>query len=347
VPITSTLKRLAALALAAAAVTAPSPAPAAGSDVFVPVFRTDFPDPFILRAGDRWLAYATNGDKGKINVQLAESRDLIHWTMAKDDKGARDAMPELPAWAKKGFTWAPEVVKTDLGYVLYFTARDKKSGLQCIGAAASADPAGPFVSAAAEPLVCQTGLGGTIDASPFRDSDGKLYLYYKNDGNNPAVRKPVKIYGQSLSADGLRITGEPAALLGTGAEWEANLIEAPTMVRRADGYTLLFSANDYAWQPTQRLSAYAIGYAACDGPLGPCTAPTDNPVLYSFNAPDVGCLSGPGHQAVFQGEDRRYIAFHAWAATPGCRPLDRRRYLYIAPLGWKGAKPMIGKSLRE
>src|SRR5207253_8545749 len=94
-----------------------------------------------------------NGNKGKTNVQLAESRDLVHWAMVKDDKGARDAMPELPAWAKKGFTWAPEVLKTDTGYVLYFTARDKKSGMQCVGAAAATDPAGPFTSTAASPLV--------------------------------------------------------------------------------------------------------------------------------------------------------------------------------------------------
>ena len=42
-----------------------------------------------------------------------------------------------------------------------------------------------------------TDQGGTIDANPFRDTDGKLYLYYKSDGN--AVGKTSFIWGQRLS----------------------------------------------------------------------------------------------------------------------------------------------------
>ena len=40
--------------------------------------------------------------------------------------------------------------------------------------------------------------GGTIDPSAFRDADGALYLYYKNDGNNPAVLKPSQLFVQTL-----------------------------------------------------------------------------------------------------------------------------------------------------
>ena len=66
--------------------------------------------------------------------------------------------------------------------------------------AVAANPKGPFVDSRTEPLVCQTDQGGTIDASPFRDADGKLYLYYKSDGN--AVGKRTIIWGQRLSDDG-------------------------------------------------------------------------------------------------------------------------------------------------
>ncbi|TFI59689.1 glycoside hydrolase [Sphingomonas parva] len=315
-------------------------AAAAAEPLFAPVLARDFPDPFILADSGRYVAYATNGPKGEPNVQTAVSDDLRRWTPA------RDAMPDLPRWARNGSTWAPEVLELERGYVLYFTARHRRSGLQCVGAATSADPLGPFVSAAPEPLVCQLALGGTIDASPFRDAEGGLYLYFKNDGNNPAADKPAEIWGQRLSPDGLRLEGAPVALLRNDAPWEGRVVEAPTMVRRPGGYTMLYSANDYGWQAHQRLSSYAIGYAACEGPLGPCRDAPDNPLLYSFNSRGAGCLSGPGHQAVFEAEGRSFIAFHAWAATPGCRPLEARRYLYVAPLGWDGAKPRIGPSLK-
>lgn len=329
------------LALAAAPAAAREPA-------FAPVFTEDFPDPFILEHQGRYLAYATNG--GDANVQMAASSDLVAWEPLRDSGNPRrlhDAMPSLPGWAKKGFTWAPEVMEVGGRFILYFTARHDESEQQCVGAAVSADPLGPFVAQGAGPLVCQHGLGGTIDANPFRDADGALYLYFKNDGNHPSANKPAEIWGQRLSSDGLRLVGEPVALLRNDKPWEGRVVEAPTMVRTADGYTMLFSANDYGWQESQRLSVYAMGYARCQGPLGPCADAPDNPLLYSFNSREAGCLSGPGHQTVFEARGRRFIAFHAWAATSGCRRADAKRFMYISPLGWNAAgKPQIAPSLR-
>ena len=120
------------------------------------------------------------------------------------------------------------------------------------------------------------------------------------------------------------------------------MVKVPT-----GGYQMFYSAAYYGWDyPKERLSNYATGYANCAGPLGPCTDAADNPLLHSFNDRDAGCLSGPGHPAIFKVGQRHFIAFHAWAATSGCRPLDPKRYLYIAPLFWKDGKPQIGESLR-
>ncbi len=334
----------------AAALTLLTPAFAAAAEpVFVPVFRQNFPDPFLIEHQGEYLAYATNTEKGQQNVQMAVSRDLVSWESLRDaanPKRLHDAMPVLPPWAKRGHTWAPEVLKTDAGFVLYFTARERKSDLQCVGAAISADPRGPFVSEAAEPLVCQRGLGGTIDASPFRDEDGELYLYFKNDGNNPRARKPTEIWAQRLTKDGLRLTGEPVSLLRNDRPWEGHVVESPTMVRTRSGYTMLFSANDFGWQDHMRLSPYAMGYATCRSPMGPCTDAPENPILYSFNDSKLGCISGPGHQTVLSTPKRQFVVFHAWQTTPGCRRLDWKRFMYVAPLGWKDGKPQIAASLR-
>jgi beta-xylosidase len=312
---------------------------------FVPVYTANFPDPFVLPHEGRYLAYATNAERDQANVQMAVSDDLVTWAPMRADGGKlHDAMPALPAWAERGWTWAPEVLKLEDRYLLFFTARERASGRQCTGVAQSADPMGPFTSDAAAPLVCQRDLGGTIDASPFRDTDGKLYLYYKADAN--AVGKPTDIFVQPMTADGLGLTGEPVTLLTNDRPWEEHVIESPTMVRAGEDYVMFYSANHFGWEPHQRLSPYAMGYATCAGPLGPCTDAPENPILYSYADRTAGCLSGPGHQAVFEAGGRQYIMFHAHIARGGCQNARKGRQMYIAPLGWRDGKPVIGNSLR-
>ena len=129
----------------------------------MPVFDEDFPDAFVLPHGSGFIAYATNNGP---NVPIAVSPDLVHWAFATDPATGkrRDALPALGAWAKEGFTWAPEVLAARRAYLLYYTASDRTREPQCIGVAVAADPKGPFVDRLAEPIVCQTDLGGSIDA---------------------------------------------------------------------------------------------------------------------------------------------------------------------------------------
>lgn len=338
------LRNCVPLALAAALAASAPPAAAKEPEPFVPVYKVNFPDPFVLPHEGRYLAYATNAERDQANVQMAVSEDLVNWAPLKEGGKLHDAMPVLPAWATRGWTWAPEVMKLEDRYLLFFTAREKASGRQCTGVATSSDPLGPFTSGAKEPLVCQRELGGTIDASPFRDEDGRLYLYYKADAN--AVGKPTDIFVQPMTADGLGLTGEPVALLTNDKPWQAHVIESPTMVRRGDSYVMFYSANHFGWEPHQRLSPYAMGYATCTGPMGPCTDAAENPILYSYADRKAGCLSGPGHQAVFEVAGRQFIMFHAHIARGGCQNAGKGRQMYIAPLGWDGARPVIGNSLR-
>lgn len=326
-----------------AAVAAVAAAASHADPSFVPVFRQNFPDAFVLPHGSEFIAYSTNDGP---NVPMARSTDLVHWTFVGDPATGkeRDALPKLGAWAKTGFTWAPEVVQIGAGYVLYYTASDVKRNAQCIGAAVSSDPYGPFVDNNPEPIVCQSDLGGSIDPDPFRDSDGKLYLYFKNDGNR--VGKHSSIWVQQLAPDGMSVTGAAQELIHDDSPWEQRLVEAPTMVRTPSGYQLFFSGGYFGWNEDQSLSPYAIGYANCTSATGPCTKSRDDPILHSFNDRDAGCLSGPGHPSIFTVGARTFVSFHAWEATSGCRKVDNRRYLYIAPLFWKDGKPQFGPSLR-
>ncbi len=322
---TQLLATATALVSPSVAATAIGGTPAAGgAGTFQnPVLQDDFADPFVLHVGNTYYAYATNGS-GK-NIQRAKSPDLVHWELLND------AMPALPAWAQLGgsYVWAPEVLPVGDHYVMYYTARDTQSDKQCIGVAVGATPDGHFKDTNDHPFICEPDQGGDIDPDAFRDGD-KLYFYWKNDGNCCGLT--THLYGQELSADGLHLVGDkPSALVENDQLWEGRVVEAPTMVKHGTGYYLFFSGNDYAGIP------YAVGYALCKTPLGPCQEAADNPVLKSrVQEPPV---IGPGHQTVVQVGDQTWLVYHAWEMVGGLR--GDRRFLWIDRVTWEGDKPQV------
>jgi beta-xylosidase len=294
------------------------------SDPQPPADRRDTPDPFILDDGGRYVLYSTQ--VGFHNVPVATSPDLQHWSSPSD------ALPRLPSWAEWGHTWAPAVTRLGGRYLLYFTARHRHSGRQCIGVAVGATAVGPFVSPATWPLVCQTDPGGSIDPQPFVDSDGRAFLLWKSEGN--AIGQPSAVFAQRLSPDGLTLAGQPSALLTSGAAWEQHLIENPALIATGRSYMLLYSGG---WWES---ASYAIGYATCDTPLGPCSRATiDRPLLAS-----AGNEAGPGGACVVRGPSGDpWLAYHAW--TPGAIGYDNggTRSLRFASLGRSGDRPVVGR----
>lgn len=260
-----------------------------------PVDPRDFADPFVLRVGSVYFGYATN--VGPANVQVMTSPDLSTWTPMGD------ALPHLPAWTERGWTWAPAVLSNGDRFVLYYTVREPRSGRPCISVASASQPEGPFVDARADPLVFQVDRGGSIDPSPFVDADGSLYLLWKSDDNAHGRRSSLWI--QRLEPDGLTLAGSPVELLRHDRSWERPLIEAP-MVQAEGRYYLFYSAN---WWES---SHYTVGYAIGRSPFGPFTKITSRkPWFGSF--PEG---AGPGGQEFFtDATGALCMAYHAW--TPG------------------------------
>lgn len=316
----------AAAVLATTAACSSTPAapvtPAKGDSVNFtnPVYDKNFPDPGVLRVGGTWYAYGTNNQQA--NVPLLTSPDLVHWT----ERG--DVLPEVGKWATAGNTWAPEVLRTDAGkYVLYYTARWSRDDRQCIGTAVADDPRGPF-QPDPEPLVCQAGEGGSIDASPYRHDDGTLYLYWKNDGNH--IGQPTHLYAQRLSADGQALTGERVRLLTNDKPWQGAVIEAPEMVRHEGRLFLFYSANAFD------SDRYAVGYATCDSPLGPCHDAPENPILRSSAA-----AAGPGHcYPVELPDGTTWLLYHAWPAD-GIGSVSPGRQMWLDRVDWSGGRPVV------
>ncbi|MET7805688.1 glycoside hydrolase family 43 protein [Micromonospora chersina] len=292
-----------------------------GAHVFTnPVVRTDAPDPQAIRVGDTWYLFHTNS--GGRNVPVLTSPDLVDWTPAGD------ALPELPAWADAGKTWAPEVIQLAPDrFALYYTVADRASGRQCLGRAVAATPLGPYRDDADGPLVCQAELGGSIDASPYRDADGSLWLLWKNDGN--AIGVDTWLWSQRLSPDGLRLVGTPTKLLKQTEPWEGTLIEGPFFHRHDGKLLLFFAANAYDQ------ASYAEGYAVCESPTGPCVKAAENPILKS-NA----VASGPGHASMVAKDGRTWLLYHAW--PPGQEgSTDPGRQVWLDEVIWTDGRPVV------
>lgn len=279
----------------------------------------EFADPSLLQVGDTYFLYATG--TASTNVQVGRTDDFVEWTQLAD------ALPTLPGWAEPGFTWAPAVAAMGGGseYVLYFVARDRASGDQCIGVATSHLPEGPFSSTTAQPLVCQVDLGGSIDPYVFID-DEQPFLLWKNDA--PSYGAEPWLWIQPLSQDGVALVGAPTALLHPDRVWEGGVVEAPALVRRHDTYYLFYSANDYA------SAQYAIGYARAPTLLGPYRK-TPGPLLASQQ---IAGVIGPGGQDILERGEMTWLVYHSWD------PTMTYRYLRLDRLVWNGDTPVLSKA---
>lgn len=286
----------------------------------------DFADPFVVRDGGGFVAFGT-GVAGT-NVQVARSTDLATWSRSGD------ALPKLPSWAVPDprLVWAPSALRRKDRWVLYTTARHAASGFQCIGRAVAARPEGPYVDDSAEPLVCQTDLCGSIDASPFVDREGRAHLLWKSDENADACRAAPRLWSQELAEDGLALVGSPTALLTMDRPWEAPIIEAPSMIEKDGRHYLFYSGGRYEGP------GYAVGWASCAGPKGPCVKKTtDAPLLRSD-----GALLGPGGQELFDdAAGGTWMAYHAWTAPRTSYAAGGARALRLARVTFDESGPIV------
>lgn len=285
-----------------------------------PVLNQDFPDPDVLEVDGTYYAYATNSNG--INIQAAQSDDLVNWDYVGE------VLPTLPAWATQdfGWLWAPDVSAVAEGYLMYFTAHFAidEGGTQCIGAATSESPTGPFVPVGDEPLICQVSQGGSIDPASFVDADGTRYILWKNDGNNGGGQ--TWIYIQQTSEDGLTLEGEPTRLITADKTWEGVLVEAPTLWQHEDQYFLFYSANSYLSQD------YAVGYAVADAITGPYSKPGRTPFLETSIR--AGLVGPGGQDIVLDDEDDPWMLFHTWAG-------GSYRGMNLIALQWEDEMPVV------
>jgi hypothetical protein len=283
------------------------------------VYPFDFPDPDVITVGHTFFGYATNSVGG--SIQIIESNDLTHWALVGD------ALSGLPGWAAPNATWAPAVAQFGGKFLLYYTAKVAGTGQECISVATAHQPEGPFVDNSTAPMECQVALGGSIDPSPFIDTNGTLYLEWKSEGPGDS-----RLWSQQLDAAGTRFAfaSRPSVMMVPDNAWQAGTVEAPDMVTAGGRYFLFYSGNNW------NSSSYAVGVATCTGPVGPCVDASPAPILASGDG-----VAGPGGESVFaDGGGSYWIAFHAW--VPGSVGFPNSRCLYLRHLDLSGPLPSVG-----
>jgi hypothetical protein len=318
--------------LAGGLVQAPAATAYPGAPWFEPskVYTQNFPDPHVMRVGDTFYAYATG--TGGSYLPVMHSTDLRTWVardaydpgggLAEKWPGFNDALPWVAKWGvhedtgmhMTSWVMAPGVARFGTTYNAYYSLWAEKSPVKhCISVATSSSPEGPFTDRTERPLSCDADTPGDIDPFPFIDpATGTPYLLWASEG--PGGNPPTKLWSRQLTPDGLAFAPGSAMreLTRTTLPWEGKMIENPAMIHYAGTYFLLYSANDW-W--TDR---YAIGFAVCDTPLGPCRKTQGHPLLGNH-----GDKLGPGGPAAFvDTAGRLRMAYHHWTAPYVGYPTD-------------------------
>ena len=303
-----------------------------------PVYGEYFADPFVWEHGGEYFAIGTGereatGHPTEMIFPLLRSKDFLLWKRA----GLALLRPEHSLGMN---FWAPEVAFADGKFWLYYSVGfgDKKHQLRI---ATSDTPLGPYQDFD-RPLIDPAKCPFAIDAHPFRDDDGRWYLFYARDflDSSDEVRPGTALTIARLKTmakledDGrvvLRATRDwqrfeaKRAIYGGHYDWHT--LEGP-FVRKHDGRYYCFYSGG-RWEN----ETYGVDYGVADNVLGPYSDEG------SENGPRVlhtipGKLIGPGHNSIVRGPDGAdYIVYHAWDAR-----MTARR-MFIDRLVWTSDGP--------
>lgn len=256
-----------------------------------PVIRGDVPDPSIIRIDDMYYAAGTSSEWAPF-YPVFTSKDLVNW------KQAGHIFTKQPSWTINSF-WAPELFYHNNKVYCYYTARQKSSGISYIGVATSDSPLHEFTDHG--PLV-EFGKEA-IDAFVY-DDNGQLYISWKAYGLDA---RPIELLGCKLSADGLRLDGEPFTLL---VDEEDIGMEGQYHFKEGDYYYIVYAAHGCCGPG----SDYDVYVARSKSYRGPYEKYPGNPILRGGKGDYQSCGHGT---AVKTPDGRMFYMCHAYLKGDG------------------------------
>ena len=279
-----------------------------------PVYDGYFADPFLFRHDDCFYAVGTGpvveGAAG-FEFPILTSPDLRRWTSL----GGALIRPKVDGHC----FWAPEVAHHAGIFYLYYSVGVSD---QCheLRVATSDRPEGPYLDTG-KPILPRSSTPFAIDPNPFRDVDGKWYLFYARDfldsggldrAGTALVVAPL-IEMVTLSEEFTTVARahhdwqryqSKRPIYGGIYDWHT--LEGPCAIRHDDRYYCLYSGGN--WQD----DTYGVDFVTADSVMGPWT--DSNPDLGPRVLRSVpGHVLGPGHNSVVcSPAGALTIAYHAW-----------------------------------
>lgn len=188
------------------------------------VVQGDYPDPTVIYSNGKYYSIGTSSEWAP-HFPIYVSSDLHRWQQSGF------LFEQAPDWAASSF-WAAEYFYNDGLYYVYYSAKRKSDGVSCIGVATSKYPDHGFIDRG---IVVDYGTE-SIDAFVVREGTD-LYMTWKAYGLD---ERPIELLGSKLSADGMRLEGQPFSLLQDTARVG---IEGQSFIKKDGYYYMFYSAG--------------------------------------------------------------------------------------------------------
>lgn len=303
-----------------------------------PVFSPVLADPGIIEHEGVFYVYGTQDygewgdDFGTKYGPILSSPDLVNWTY----EGSVFEMDTRPTWgtANAGI-WAPDVVKINDQFVMYYSLSKWGDPNPGIGVATAEHPLGPWIDHGMLIRSDMIGVNNSIDATVFLDGD-RVYMIWGSFRG---------LYGLELTADGLALkdgsnavnTKTHIAGLDTSTSWNGATYEGAYVIKK-DDYFYMFVSSGTCCNGFN--STYNVRVSRSLSPLGPYTDHNGQSMLGTYRGYPVVSgstfFAGPGHNSIAQDDKGDYyIVYHAFDKNEsekyGNSP---RRSLMIDKLVW-------------
>jgi xylan 1,4-beta-xylosidase len=258
-----------------------------------PIFAGDYPDPSILRDGDDYYIVHSSFEYYP-GLLIWHSKNLINW------EPVTHALQQYV-----GSVWAPELVKYEGKYFIYFPANDKNYVI------AANTIEGPW----SDPVELDIAM---IDPGHVVDSVGNRYLFFSSGS-----------YIQ-LSKDGLSLVGQPHHVYDgwkIPRDWsiECFCMEGPKLFKRGEYFYLTVAEGGTAGPAT----GHMVISARSKSLFGPWENSPNNPILRAQSNEENWWSIG--HGTVFDDVDGNWwMIFHGYEKEH----YNMGRQTMLTPLEW-------------